>query len=143
MEMDLPMRTDTRTTPDDGRIAREPSGAWVRTAAQKVVIVNGRPGIMNVLDAMLDEGRYEILFVESRANAYSQIKRAQPSLVILCVRLDDMDGFQVLSMLKLDQDTRYIPILTLAADSDEPDASSEAESTRNPVLAARSPRRMN
>jgi CheY-like chemotaxis protein len=137
------MRTDTRTTSEDGGIASEPSAAWVRTAAQKVVIVNGRPGIMSVLDAMLDAGRYDILFVESQANAYSQIKRAQPSLVILCVRLDDMDGFQVLSMLKLDEDTRRIPILTLAADSDEPDMLSDAESTKNQVLATRSARRMN
>ena len=65
---------------------------------------------------MLDAGRYDIVFVESSAHAYSQIKRVQPNLVILCVRIDEMDTFQVLSMLKLDDETRNIPILTYTAD---------------------------
>jgi len=46
---------------------------------------------------------------KSNEHAYSQIKRVQPNLVILCVCIDDMDGFQVLSMLKLDAETRDIP----------------------------------
>ena len=60
----------------------------------------------------LDAGRYDIVFVEYNEHAYSQIKRVQPNLVILCVRIEEMDGFQVLSMLKLDDETREIPVLT-------------------------------
>ena len=77
--------------------------------AQKVVIVNGTPEILGLLETVLDAGHYDVVFVESNAHAYSQIKRVQPDLVILCVRIDDMDGFQVLSMLKLDEDTRAHP----------------------------------
>ena len=80
--------------------------------AQKVVIVNGTPEILGLLETVLEAGHYDVVFVESKAHAYSQIKRVQPDLVILCVRIDDMDGFQVLSMLKLDEDTRAIPVLT-------------------------------
>ena len=65
-----------------------------------------------MLETVLDAGHYDVVFVESNAHAYSQIKRVQPNLVILCVRIDDMDGFQVLSMLKLDEETREIPVLT-------------------------------
>ena len=100
---------------------------------QKVVIVNGSPAILELLETVLDAGRYDIVFVESSAHAYSQIKRVQPNLVILCVRIDDMETFQVLSMLKLDEETRQIPILTYTADVDgqeteeETDEASEAE----------------
>jgi CheY-like chemotaxis protein len=83
---------------------------------QKVVIVNGSPEILELLENVLDAGRYDIVFVESSAHAYSQIKRVQPNLVILCVRIDSMETFQVLSMLKLDEETRDIPILTYTAD---------------------------
>src|SRR6266508_3882475 len=64
-----------------------------------------------------------VVIVESSAHAYSQIKRVQPNLVILCVRIDDADGFQVLSMLKLDGDTRAIPVLTYTTEftGQEPD----------------------
>ena len=82
------------------------------TLAQKVVIVNGSAEILELLETVLDAGHYDVVFVESSEHAYSQIKRVQPNLVILCVRIDDMDGFQVLSMLKLDEDTRDIPVLT-------------------------------
>lgn len=81
-------------------------------AAQKVVIVNGSSQTLDLLDTVLDARRYDVVFVESSARAYSQIKRVQPNLVILCVRIEDAEGFQVLSMLKLDADTRRIPVLT-------------------------------
>src|SRR6188474_789388 len=79
---------------------------------QKVVIVNGNPEMLETLETALDAGHYDVVFVESSEHAYSQIKRVQPNLVILCVRIDDANGFQVLSMLKLDDETRTIPVLT-------------------------------
>src|SRR5207244_6190339 len=90
--------------------------------AQKVVIVNGSPEILELLETVLDAGRYDVVFVESSQHAYSQIKRVQPNLVILCVRIDDGDGFQVLSMLKLDEETRTIPVLTYTTEGDNDEA---------------------
>jgi PleD family two-component response regulator len=89
------------------------------TTAQKVVIVNGSPEMLDMLETVLDAGRYDIVFVESSEHAYSQIKRVQPNLVILCVHIEDADGFQVLSMLKLDEDTRDIPVLTYTSEQSD------------------------
>jgi PleD family two-component response regulator len=99
--------------------------AVTATTAQKVVIVNGSPEMLEMLETVLDAGRYDVVFVESSGHAYSQIKRVQPNLVVLCVRIDDADGFQVLSMLKLDAETRDIPVLTYA--SEQTDEALEAE----------------
>ena len=90
--------------------------------SQKVVIVNGNADILALVDTVLEAGHYDVVFVESTLHAYSQIKRVQPDLVILCVRIDDVDTFQVLSMLKLDADTRDIPVVTYAnCDDDDPE----------------------
>src|SRR5438128_8153187 len=89
---------------------------------QKVVIVNGNSGILDALDTALDAGHYDVVFVESSEHAYSQVKRVQPNLVILCVRIDDGEGFQVLSMLKLDDETRGIPVLTYTSEGDSDEA---------------------
>ncbi len=109
--------------------------------AQKVVIVNGSSEILVLLEMALDAGRYDVVFVESNEHAYSQIKRVQPNLVILCVRIEDMDGFQVLSMLKLDDETRGIPVLTYSnehegqnADGDVADFSDAEMFTPRPAL---------
>ena len=95
------------------------------TSTQKVVIVNGSPEVLELLETVLDEGHYDVVFVESSRHAYSQVKRVQPNLVILCVRIDDADGFQVLSMLKLDADTREIPILTYTMETKSEDSEEE------------------
>jgi CheY-like chemotaxis protein len=92
--------------------ARTPGGASWSTTTQTIMIVNGSGAGLGLLETVLGAGRYDVVFVESTAHAYSQVKLVQPNLVILCTRLDEMDGFQVLSMLKLDKDTRGIPVLT-------------------------------
>src|SRR5947207_12591404 len=100
------MMTDTTlATPTADKVSTSP-------ATQKVVIVNGSTDMLALLETALDAGHYDIVFVESSEHAYSHIKRVQPNLVILCFRIEDRDGFQVLSMLKLDDETRRIPVLT-------------------------------
>jgi PleD family two-component response regulator len=107
------------------------------TTTQKVVIVNGSAEILELLETVLDAGHYDVVFVESSEHAYSQIKRVQPNLVILCVRIDDPDGFQVLSMLKLDADTRAIPVLTYTTEYDAEDSTEEtAEPSESEMFAA-------
>jgi PleD family two-component response regulator len=100
------------------------------TTTQKVVIVNGSTDMLTMLETVLDAGHYDVVFVESNEHAYSHIKRVQPNLVILCMRIEERDAFQVLSMLKLDDETRRIPVLTYTTEyegqeieDDVPDAS--------------------
>ncbi len=80
---------------------------------QRVMIVNGNAEMLRSLEPALEQGHCDIVVVESIEYAYSHIRREQPSLVILCVRLDRAPEFQLLSMLKLDRATRAIPVLDL------------------------------
>src|SRR5215510_483306 len=79
---------------------------------QKVVVVNGNTEVLGMLETVLDAGRYDMVFVESGDRAYSQVKKVLPNLVILCTKIEQLDGFQLLTMLKLDPETRDIPVLT-------------------------------
>jgi CheY-like chemotaxis protein len=106
--------------------------AAVRAATtQKVVIINGSPEVLELLESVLDAGHYDIVFVESSAHAYSQVKRVKPDLVILCVNMVDGDGLQVLSMLKLDDETRSVPVVTYTTernnDTTEPEVTEVSE----------------
>jgi PleD family two-component response regulator len=109
------MMTNVATMPPAA--ALEPETLEATTATHKVVIVNGSAEVLDLLETVLDAGHYDVVFVESTEHAYSQIKRVQPHLVILCVNVEDPSSFQVLSMLKLDADTRDIPVLTHTTDS--------------------------
>jgi PleD family two-component response regulator len=100
-----------------------------RTAktTQKVVVVNGSNEMLELLESVLDAGHYDIVFVADTEHAYSQIKRNRPNLVVLCVGIDDPVGFQVLSMLKLDDETSGIPVLTYTNEFDGEEADREPD----------------
>ena len=63
-------------------------------ALRKVVVVNGNPEVLELLKSALDGGRYDLVFADAGQHAYSIIKREQPDLVVLAVRIDVMEGFQ-------------------------------------------------
>jgi DNA-binding response OmpR family regulator len=99
----------------------------VRSTSQQVVVVSKQSQLNGLLETVLDAGQYDVVFVESTEHAYSHIKRLTPHLIIVCLDIDDIDGFQVLSMLKLDADTKMIPLVTCTV-------SQEDEVTRDEAL---------
>jgi CheY-like chemotaxis protein len=113
------------TTPTHADERNAGTGALTQ-AVQNVVIVNGNAAVLDLVETALDAGHYDVVFVENSRHAYSQIKRVLPNLVILCLHVDDLDGFQVLSMLKLDEDTRSIPVLTYTTQVEQPSDEEEA-----------------
>ena len=108
-------------------------------ASQKVVIVNGSAAVLELVETVLEAGHYDVVFVESSDHAYSQIKRVLPNLVILCVRADDHDALQVLSMLKLDAETNGIPVQTYAIELEGPASDEDVSETSATEMFASKP----
>lgn len=90
-----------------------------RATSQQVVVVSKQSQLNGLLETVLDAGQYDVVFVESTEHAYSHIKRLTPHLIIVCLDIDDLDGFQVLSMLKLDEETKVIPVVTCTVSQDD------------------------
>jgi PleD family two-component response regulator len=142
------MLTDHTNLLANAENLRGSSVAAPASAAQKVAIINGSPEILALVENVLSAGHYDIVFVESVAHAYSHIKRVQPNLVILCVHFDNMDALQVLSMLKLDEETRGIPVLTYTAgyevqEEEDDEEEDEADPSAISMFAAAPGMRMN
>jgi CheY-like chemotaxis protein len=95
-----------------------------RPPLRKVMVVGNQPH-QRVLETVAEAGSYDVVIVESTARAYSHIKRVAPTLVILCLDLDDPDGCHVLSMLKLDSTTSGIPVLTMPGGGDDEEMGGE------------------
>lgn len=122
----------------DGGMRTTTSRPLSMDRSQRVLIVNGDSDVLEMLEPMLDAGNYDVVFVEAAAHAYSQIKRVQPDLVILCVRMDDADGLAVLSMLKLDSDTVDIPVVTFTSPpEDTPSDPVEDDEDEPPMFQTR------
>lgn len=117
----------------------------VQRVMTKVVVVNGSPAFLDMLESTGDATRNavhdgplsfpplqaggplgRVVFVESSDRAYSRIKGVQPHIIVLCLRMDDAKGLQLLSMLKLDHDTRAIPVLTYTTTDEDPETDEES-----------------
>ena len=130
----------------EGRVTQMTDTRFVVTPVQKVVVVNGNTEVLGMLESVLDAGRYDMVFVESGEHAYSQIKKVLPNLVILCTRIERLDGFHLLTMLKLDPQTRDIPVLTCTTEYEGQDfdtAISQLADEEEDALPARPALRMN
>lgn len=136
------MLTDSVTSLANSEGIRRPT-LVTPTGAQKVAIVNGNPDILALAETVLSAGHYDVVFIESVAHAYSHIKRVQPDLVILCINFDAADALQVLSMLKLDEETRGIPVLTYATNEGQDEHEEESDISEMPLFALEPGVRMN
>jgi len=127
------MMTTIETRPTDS----------ARPTSQQVVVVSKQSQLNGLLETVLDAGQYDVVFVESTEHAYSHIKRLTPRLIIVCLDIDDMDGFQVLSMLKLDADTKDIPVVTCTVTTEEEVERSESVEMPDDVFNQPVPLRLN
>ena len=91
----------------------------IESQSQKVVVVvDGHVDLLQMFEFLLAAGRHDMVFVESVSHACAQIKTVRPNLVVVCARLDRLESFQFLTTVKLDPDTRDIPVLTYPVDGD-------------------------
>ena len=109
----------------------------VRSTSQQVVVVSKQSQLNGLLETVLDAGQYDVVFVESTEHAYSHIKRLTPHLIIVCLDIDDLDGFQVLSMLKLDDDTKNIPVVTCTMQQEDEVTQDESLDPPDDVFTSR------
>jgi CheY-like chemotaxis protein len=75
------------------------------------VVVITEPDRSPAVGALFDTIDYDVVFVESTAHAYSQIRRVSPDVVVVCLEFDEPTAFQVLSMLQADSSTSSIPVI--------------------------------
>jgi ActR/RegA family two-component response regulator len=97
--------------------------------AERTVVVVTRNPDDRVIETIDGAGDFDTIVVESVEGAYSKVKCVLPSLVIVCLSIDDPNGFHLLSMLKLDRDTSQIPVLTCATSDERPESLSRMPAT--------------
>jgi PleD family two-component response regulator len=95
-----------------------PPASDVPLKAKRIAVVNGSPDLLAWLEPMLDPGHYDVQFLDGAECPYTQIRLSQPDFVLLTLRLEDLGSFELLSMLKLDEETTRIKVLTYTTEYD-------------------------
>lgn len=109
----------TESLPTAAAALRPRDARTASVAPATIAIVNGSPRALELLETTPEFDRYTLLFLDSRAGAYRDIKRLRPSLVVLGARAEDEDACRLLTILNLDHETRCIPVVTIATDDAE------------------------
>ena len=92
--------------------------------AAKVLIVDDTPANLHVLTELLEPSGYVVLAARNGEQALRIAEKAQPLLVLLDVRMPEMDGYEVCRRLKQNPATAAIPVIFVTADSREDAADS-------------------
>jgi len=84
----------------------------------KVLIVDDEPFNVDVLLQELEELDYELITASNGKEALEKIKSQLPDLILLDLMMPVLDGFAVLSEIKMDNELRDIPVIIVSAASD-------------------------
>lgn len=84
---------------------------------KKIVVVNNDPEFLNAIKILLqDYEGYKVRILHEGNPAYKKIKKMQPDLVILDIRLEHAEtGWKVLDFLTVDPKTAHIPVIICTA----------------------------
>lgn len=91
------------------------NGHRVNTSAGMILIVDDLPDNLRVLSATLAEQGYGVRCAKNGAMALRGAMAAPPDLILLDVKMPDLDGYQVCQQLKAAPATCDIPVIFMSA----------------------------
>ena len=91
------------------------NGHRVNTSVAMILIVDDLADNLRVLSATLAEQGYGVRCAKNGSMALRGAMAAPPDLILLDVKMPDMDGYQVCQQLKAAPATRDIPVIFMSA----------------------------
>jgi CheY-like chemotaxis protein len=87
----------------------------------KILLVEDNELNRDMLSRRLVRSGHEVLIAVDGSEAVATAGALGPELILMDLRLPDMDGREVTRLLKADQATRHIPVIALTAHAMEGD----------------------
>ena len=94
----------------------------------RILIAEDDPGSGRLLTFRLKSLGHEPIIVVDGGEALNTAMKEKPDLILLDIMMPIMNGFQVLSKLKLQEETKDIPVIILTSKVQEKDVVSALES---------------
>lgn len=82
---------------------------------KRILIVDDIEENLKVLTETLVEQGFYPLQAKNGERAIQIAKKAQPELILLDIKMPDMDGYETIAILKSDPETRDIPVIFISA----------------------------
>jgi PAS domain S-box-containing protein len=83
--------------------------------SNQVLAVDDDQDILSWLKEELTNNGYEVSLASSGREALAQARRQRPDIILLDLKLPDMDGYQIIRLLKREKRTQEVPIIVITA----------------------------
>jgi len=81
----------------------------------KILVVDDEEDTLKILDIELRSEGYEVITARNAGEAMEQARKFSPDLIVMDILLPDMNGAEAVKMLKVDPQTKDIPVIFLTA----------------------------
>jgi DNA-binding response OmpR family regulator len=88
---------------------------------KKILVVDDEDDILHFLELVLREKGYEVSTASTGHEALTKAQIERPDLVLLDIMMPQMDGWEVLKLLRVDEGTSRIPVAMLSARTEAKD----------------------
>ena len=85
----------------------------------KVLVADDEPDIVEILSYNLTRENFEVSKASNGYEAVSFALKNHPDLIIMDIRMPEMNGIEACRMIKKNEQLKDIPVLFLTADNDE------------------------
>jgi len=83
--------------------------------AKDILIVDDTPANLRLLSQMLAQRGHHVRAVTSGLRALASVQMSLPSLILLDIKMPEMNGYEVCEQLKADAQTRDVPVIFISA----------------------------
>ena len=88
---------------------------------KKILVVDDEDDILQFLELVLREKGYDVVTAAGGQEALTRAQIEKPDLVLLDIMMPQMDGWEVLKLLRVDEETASIPVAMLSARTEAKD----------------------
>ncbi len=89
--------------------------------SKKILVVDDEDDILHFLELVLREKGYDVATASGGHEALTKAQLEQPNLILLDIMMPQMDGWEVLKLLRVDEETADIPVAMLSARTEAKD----------------------
>ncbi len=86
-----------------------------REATKKILAVDDEPDVLDFLQLALEKNGYLTVTAPNGTEGLIRAHVEQPDLILLDIMMEEMDGWETLRLLKLDESSCDIPVVILSA----------------------------
>jgi DNA-binding response OmpR family regulator len=88
---------------------------------KKILVVDDEDDILHFLELVLKEKGYQVGTASGGHEALTRAQLERPDLILLDIMMPQMDGWEVLKLLRVDPETARIPVAMLSARTEAKD----------------------